>query len=325
MANTPRLDRLDKNYLLNGGMDIPQRIASSTVNLSTSLAYYLDRWTMKYGNAFTGTPTVKQEVASPNSYSQFCMRMDGNASASNSFYEVHQRIESMNCYDMVAVGSASYRMWIFSASATQATVTLSYANSTDNFSTTTQFSSNVVTLTVGQWNEVSVDNVAVPSQGVQGVEIVVTLSAMSVTGSSQIHRITQAAVNAGTRASRFFSRFERHVTLENHACKRYYEKSYDLYNAPGTVTSAGKVSVRPPSANISTTVFYKAEKRTTPSVTTYSTATGASGQIRNESSNADVSSAGIPDSNGLSSYSTNNGNGSANLQFAWHWTSEAEL
>lgn len=88
--------------------------------------------------------------------------------------------------------------------------------------------------------------------------------------------------------------FERRPwSQELQLCRQYVEKSYAFGTAPGTVTTAGQYSVRNSTASNTTLpgleARFSVEKYGTPTVTIYSPGTGASGNIRNVTSSADVS------------------------------------
>ena len=84
--------------------------------------------------------------------------------------------------------------------------------------------------------------------------------------------------------------FQDELTL----CQRYYEKTYPLGDAPGTAygtsTGGGPISTYIyANANYASVSFgFKATKRVSPTVTTYSPVTGASGVIRNANGAVDL-------------------------------------
>jgi hypothetical protein len=72
-------------------------------------------------------------------------------------------------------------------------------------------------------------------------------------------------------------------------CQRYYEKTYNYEFAPGSVSSAGGVAgARTTTASDYITFQFKVPKRATPTVSTYSGVTGASGMVRDISGAVDV-------------------------------------
>ena len=66
MSLTPRLDRLDKNYIINGNFDFWQRGTST----STSGVYLADRFRTSLSG---GSYVVSRSTDVPNSNSQFSL------------------------------------------------------------------------------------------------------------------------------------------------------------------------------------------------------------------------------------------------------------
>ena len=114
------------------------------------------------------------------------------------------------------------------------------------------------------------------------------------------------------------------------SCQRFYEKSYNLETAPGTATYTGS------ERKIARTAFllgdmacsFRVSKQKNPTITTYSPQTGASGN----SAELDASGVFVADrTNGSGDIGQNrfriqqNGNATADRQYALHWTADAEL
>jgi hypothetical protein len=104
-------------------------------------------------------------------------------------------------------------------------------------------------------------------------------------------------------------------------CLRYFERSYTAGVATGAITTAGCVYGVPPSTVLRLTTRYLIPKRVIPTLTTYSTATGASGQVA-ASSGGDVAftPAGASENN----YSINIAS-VANVTYTWQWVASARL
>lgn len=110
-------------------------------------------------------------------------------------------------------------------------------------------------------------------------------------------------------------------------CQRYYEKSYDIGTAVGAVTAAGNwfEYLTPVGANSSrgSTFVFRTSKRAIPSVTAYSTSTGASGKIRDTGAGADITptitSVGT---NAAEIYATST---AASINFNGQWVADARL
>jgi hypothetical protein len=134
--------------------------------------------------------------------------------------------------------------------------------------------------------------------------------------------VTGVQLEKGSTATSFDY---RPYSAELALCQRYYEKSYDI----GTIASASTITgackyVSPRTVNPSDDIFsvcYLASKRSSPTVTIYST-TGASGNIRNISSATDVASGGV--TSGENSYSVRWSMTDGNF-YGWQWISSSEL
>lgn len=114
-------------------------------------------------------------------------------------------------------------------------------------------------------------------------------------------------------------------------CERYFEKSYDLANAPGAIVSNGREQIFVSGLNVAARqvtidVTFKTRKRATPAVTVYSDATGASGNVRNITTGADFASftAAIGERGFLAGNASNFAAlGEYNMGF--HWTADSRL
>lgn len=107
--------------------------------------------------------------------------------------------------------------------------------------------------------------------------------------------------------------------------QRYFEKSYDLNVNPGTATGAGScINTKAVGMNGGSSIYFLTSKRTAPTVTLYSPTTGTAGQIRDISAGVDrVGTAGSINQNRIGdvgSAATPNGNAQA-----VHWTADARF
>lgn len=142
---------------------------------------------------------------------------------------------------------------------------------------------------------------------------------------------TQVVVNAGDVALPFQP---KSVNDELIACQRYYEKSYAVQDAPGSVTSSGSVrycvGVNTLAAGnyVLYAVTYKVQKRVSAPTVTYYDMAGALGKITTMDASAIQTSGITPTftpnnlSNGIFVIGHNQ-SGFAGLQF--HWISDARL
>jgi len=112
-------------------------------------------------------------------------------------------------------------------------------------------------------------------------------------------------------------------------CQRYYEKSYEYAVAPGTVAAIGAWE----GVNINTTDFYsgglyfKVPKRDAPTMTGYSSGTGATNVLYKDSAAADQGNTGFtsPGINGVRRVNCSNAamTGTTGI-FSTQWTADAE-
>jgi len=105
-------------------------------------------------------------------------------------------------------------------------------------------------------------------------------------------------------------------------CQRYYEKSYDPGTVPGTASVQTGVSLFllygvAGAATVGTTIPFSVTKRASPTLTAYSSVTGAAGKARDAATNVDMPC--TPSANSRSCYWTANVNtpGTTNLQLQW--------
>ena len=90
---TPRTDRIDKNYLINGNYDFWQRIGATQLTVTTNRAYGADRWMLFPSVTNAGSAQVIR-VASTNPGSQYDMNF--GAWNVNTKCAVAQIIENAN-------------------------------------------------------------------------------------------------------------------------------------------------------------------------------------------------------------------------------------
>lgn len=107
-------------------------------------------------------------------------------------------------------------------------------------------------------------------------------------------------------------------------CQRYFEKSYSDSTAPGTITITGVIRFRAASSSVEFPLSFLVKKRSAPTVTLYSYATGASGNIRDISAGSDGAAA-VASIGEIWCFPSKNTSGSDGNQYAIHFTADAEL
>jgi hypothetical protein len=107
---------------------------------------------------------------------------------------------------------------------------------------------------------------------------------------------------------------------------RYYEKSYDYGSVPGAVDTNGQEFIYIVGSTLNAagrSTPFKRHKRATPTITTYSPATGTSGKVRDTQNSADVASnvgQGLSQFLWFASPSVN-----GPINFSMHWVADARL
>lgn len=263
MTQALRLDRLEKNYLINGACDLFQRGGvGAAVNLSATPAYAApDRFRVSMSNAahFTGTPTVQRiETAPANGLTRYCMQFSGNAASASGTYLATQRIESVFARELAGL-AASFGVWAYSESATTVQLTIRVADAFDNFATSTQVYQATKTISAANaWTLAAFENVSIPDTAGRGLEVEFQIMTMSVTGSVKLHRFTQFMMNAGSKLASFALAGRNQLEDELLAFRYFHTDSYDT----GTIYGATAGS----DSGIQFPIYFKVPMRAAPTV-----------------------------------------------------------
>lgn len=233
---SPRIDRLDRNYLMNAGFDYWQRATVKLVG-NGSVEYVADRWIMGPGideNVGSQT-TYARDTVVPNANTFYSARATGSYVAGEEI-SMLQRVESIFARNL-SNKKVSLGFWVRSESATQVRVKfITPASSNDNYSSQTLISSEIVTITNdSNWQFIKLENRLMPNID-KGLQILITFIA-SGTG-SVTHWLAQPQLNLGEFCQEF-KLFGKDALEELSFCERYFEKSYELDVQPGTSFANG--------------------------------------------------------------------------------------
>lgn len=350
---TPRIDKLQKNYIINSEMRIAQR-GTSFASVASG-GYGLDRWVVNHtGTAVqaisqdaTDFPTVNQAGYAFQQSMRFNLTTAQAVLASGDSSVFAQRIEGFNfrplygktftlSFWVKATLPGIYCVWFQNNAANRsyvseytinATATWEYKSVTVTHDITgTWLLDSNIGMRVG-WTIAAGTGQQGPANSWQSTGAVAT--ANQVNGVANLvtaadFRITGVSIYEGDLDSPEFTTFGDDAASEVIACQRYYEKSYDITVNPATVTAVGQtlfnanVAFSAPTAQVP----YKVMKRaTTPTVTIYNPATGATGTATGNAARTATVGAG----SGQSGYDISFANGGVNEQIRWHWTSESEI
>jgi hypothetical protein len=162
--------------------------------------------------------------------------------------------------------------------------------------------------TVDTWNAA---NVFATSNQVNGLS-----------STSNNFKLALVQLEAGSQATDFEA---RDAGTELALCQRYYEKSFDVTQAPAQnigFNSNGCEFWLVGNTTSYTKTRYRVEKRVAATVTNYNTA-AANSSARNQSNTADASLS--VNAKGTTGHFTGVAGGTDNLSYQWHWTADAEL
>jgi Carbohydrate binding domain len=239
-----------RNRFINGDMRVWQRGTSfSSIGTSTFSA---DRWFSNYGGT---APTFSRSTDVPTGF-QYSFSLAGS---STSYHGIGQRIESLNTADLSGqtVTLSFYAKLSSGTAAGGLNISAGYANSVDNFGSTTEFSGLNITSTIsGSWTRYTYTFTVPSTAASNGFHVIVFCPGATQTFTLLL---TGMQLERGSIATPFEF---RPVGLELSLCQRYYEQ--DVWNA---------IAVNTNGTNISWAMPFRVTKRTTPTVTNSGTVT----------------------------------------------------
>jgi hypothetical protein len=337
---------VNKNYLINGGFAVAQRGASftSTGGANNDDAYTLDRWyILSDGN---DAIDVTQDTTTVPTNGQFAIALD--VETVNKKFGIATIIENKDVIGLVgntvtfsfkAKVSATTKLdnvkaAIVAWSGTADTVTsdivsawgaegtnptlianATYENTPANLNLTTSYATYSITA-------------AVDTASTQNLILFIWSDVTDTTAGDFLY-IAESKLELGSTATAFVysgQTFQGEVA----ACQRYYEKSYEIQTAPGTVTLTSIYTS--PGSNFNTTSFisgnvqYRVNKRVNPTLTFYdragnvgkcSRSVPGTGNTDNQNIESELSG-----SAGFTVYS-DTGASASNIRF--QWVSNGEL
>ena len=349
-AVTPSVNM--KNRIINGAMVIDQRNAGASVT-PTDGQYTLDRW--QANQSVASKFSVQQNAGSvtpPTGFTNYLgvTSLSAYTVLSGGYNIIRQAIEGYNVADL-GWGTANAKtvtlsFWVrssltgtFGGSLTNSAQNRSYPYSYTISSANTweQKTITVAGDTSGTWLTTNGIGLLVHFGIGLGSDYLGTAGAWagatyySATGATSVvgtngatFYITGVQLEVGSTATSFDY---RPYGTELALCQRYFERSYDIGTATGTVTNAGAnwtyINFASGSANdFSTQLTFQASKRAIPTMTVYSPDTGASGNIGSVGGDK-AATASYIGMHGCTIYG-NLGNQS-NAQCRAHWLASSEL
>lgn len=337
------------NYIMNGDFTIWQRGDDFSFTAHPDSGFTADRWEvesnglMEYDIDISGdVPTFAQSGhLSAGSIKVDITTIDGSIGSTDYFY-LNQRIEGYNFKPLVGK-QAVLSFWVKSTKTGLFSIGLRNYG-TDRclikeytVNTTDTWEKKVIPITFnysgGTWNYTYVVGVevifslAMGSGYTTAADVWTTGNKLAVTdhvnaadSASNNFFLSQVKLEQGTIATPFVGR--DHATEWN-MCERYYEKSYDWWIDPGTITYTGALidMATRKIAGYSKGCEWRTPKRFTPTITLYSPGTGTSGYVENNGDK--VAAAASPGVGGFYLMTVTSGDAASNL--TWHYTAVSEL
>lgn len=310
-TTTARLDRLEKNLLINGAFDFWQR--GTTVSISNAAVGRLaDRWSFRPGSA-NGTGTMLRSTNVPtqaqsgfqSTYSlQITAPASGGASSANTSVGLAYYMEGLD-YTAIHSKACRYQFWVRSS------VTGTYYAIFMNSDTSRYYLAAYTVSVANTWEKKTIDltmdtagtwlfdnsaglivmhilQVGSSRQaGTVGSWQTKTADGSPIATASQVDfwatpsatfQLAQAALYEGSFSNTVDINFHRAgstIQQELAMCQRYYEKSYNIAVIPGTAGAGGEwtgASISDASGSSLFPIRYVVVKRTTPTFTAYSDA-----------------------------------------------------
>jgi hypothetical protein len=315
----PRLDRLG-NLFSNSDMRLFNRGLSAVVGDGVNI-YRADRWRIGSQNV---AHTVARDTDVPaNNLSKYSLKATATYTGSNNRLVVEQRIEAQLLRN-ITNSNGNVGFWYKSQSATQIRIVIATPTVEDNYASEVSIYDQTFTIVAnGTWTKFALEKAALSSM-VLGATVKIIFQNMSVF-SSLSHWITQLKFNMGNALQEWSLMHFNNIFEENY-CKRFYEKSYDTDVSPGTFPNSVGAFAFISTFNATVTwgtVLFKVQKRASPTITSFSTNSGASGQVFRVTSSVD----------NATSFDNTNINGFGfrftalvgDFYYYAHWTADSEI
>lgn len=338
-----------RNRIINGDMRIDQRNEGASVTQTTGNVYPVDRW-RTYGSV-TSKFTAQRNygITPPTGFSHHVgvNSLSAYSVGAGEAFTITQAIEGSSVADLqwgtASAKTVTLSFWFRSNMAGGTTFGGSLQNGAGTrsypftFSSVTTSTWEYKTITIpgdqsGTWATDNTAGIVLRLSLGSGSTLSGTAGAWaagdyrSATGAASIvgtnaatWYITGVQLEAGTVATPFEL---LPMSQELQLCQRYFEKSYNVGTTPGTVVNNGRVFGSRQAGGFFCYTQFKVTKNSSPTITSYSPATGTSGKIRNEGNSTDENSSVEISHGGLNVAGTTV---TAGHGMTYHFTAEAEI
>ena len=342
-----------RNIIINGDMSQAQR-STSTSSITSAGYHTVDRIISEMGTAGTWTQSQSTDVPTGQGFAKSlkmdCTTANGSLSA-GSYLNLSQRLEGQNLqylkFGTSSAESLTASFWV------KSNKTGTYICEIANFTTNKTASKSYTISSADTWEKKTLTftgdtATAIANSNARSFNLNFWLLAGSTYTSGTLNTswnsitdannavgqvnladstsnewyVTGVQLEAGTSASDFeFLPVDANLTR----CQRYFEKSYQMADAPGTSGSGGSYGLQfgGATANIDATIIMSTRKRATPTLTVYDLAgTSNKASYYTGSWNNGGSLGG---SRGRETYVHVDTNISSSSIVAWHFTADSEL
>lgn len=308
MSLTPRFDGLQRNVIINGDFSINQRNTNNIgYTLGSGQLYYVDRFahycqgpTSKSFGIST-QPDVPTLLQSGYPVSQSLQFVNNNSWTPSDSSDVAQTfftvIEGFN-YQRLHGKIVTLGFWFkpslsgtYSISLTAASTNHSYVTTFTATANVWQYVAKVIQLeTLGGYNLTNGNGIRINIASVAGSNCVTSnvdqwttgffltspgVTPWNATAGSQMNISMVSLVEGISLDPTSFHLAGLTYNAELELCQRYFEKSYEMANIPGSLTYVGCHTFREQNNQGNPSVSWKVRKRTTPTATVWNPGTGA--------------------------------------------------
>lgn len=315
-----------KNVLINGAMDFWQRGTSFSTTGGGNVFYSADRWTCYSGN--TGTISRDTSLVPVG----FESSLKFTSTINNSGIDFYQLIETKN---VIPLRGKTVTLSAYVAGTNGKTtpgMTAYYSETADD----------IIYLTSGAVIQTTAVPTGLSATSFQRISMTFTVPATAKTiriglvsgtlNNTEFINWSGIQLEQGSIVTPF-SRSGGTIGGELSLCQRYYEKSYDIATAPGSITGQGSILAvtghvgSSSSGTMDGQIMFKTQKRISPSVILYDLA-GNINRVRRTaiaSANYDNCSASVDMSTENGFYIRSSSSPASTSTMAVHFSASAEL
>jgi len=333
-----------RNKIINGKMEIAQRGTSFPAAAAT--AFTLDRWANSNISAAVLTISQQADVPSGNEFRsslRFAVTTADTSIAASDRAEVRYVAEGYDARDLIG-RTFTFSFWVRSSKT--GIHCAAFRNTGGDRSYVTEYTVNAANtweqksvtvsgglITAGTWDWTTGQGLMIAFALATGTtfhaakdawqtgNFLGTANQVNVLDTiGNIFAITGVQLEVGSVATPFE---HRPFGAELQLCQRYFEKSYNQANAPGAISASDSTYFLSPATKVAQPVQFKVAKRAIPTITFYSTSTGATGVAYDGISNIAVGTGSVVGESSMLIYASVGF--TVNSEVRSHWTASAEL